>query len=845
MALSSGFADSTLDRSVCVVATGGYARKMLCPHSDVDLMLVTAELGPEQLGEVTSGLLYPLWDAGLDVGHRQGSIEELVAAAENDETARTAMLDLRLVAGSRALFDELSHSVDEAWARWSADFGPALRRESLIRFRRYGESVFLLEPQVKEGKGGLRDFHWLLWTSRVVAGARGDYDLLLDGLVEPEHYEALIDAYEFLLRVRVQLHLHTGRPEDRLLFDYQEPVARALGFKASGGLMAVERFMGAYYAHAYALAHTCGLYVARMMGFYWDEPEVSVGQSEAPLLLGPSAPQRRREEDEAVPSPCGLFVLESGSVRCLEPTTLREHPLKILKLFSFIQQTGGRLHHDTTEQIRSALGRVGVRFRKSPEAATLFRRILEGPEVFRTLVAMHRSGFLGRYIPEFGACFCQAQHNRVHLYTVDVHCLYVVRELESLGREPDGDLFGEAWRGREEKGPLLLAGLLHDIAKSHGSAHSRVGAEMARSILHRLGYAEDDVALVEWLVLHHLLLSDVAYHRDLLDPGTLASLRAVVPGPTHLNSLLALTWADTRATNPSLATSWKRALLEQTWRATMRALDPEDGEALAPLQVRDTVRAQLEAILGAELPRREATSLIDRFLDPRLIPTDYLERHSIDELAVHAILLHRLDTPGAQDFACHHRALESAGVTRWTVCTTDRVGLFGLLAGALSACGLNIISAETTTRRDGTCVDSFSVVDSQGKPVPEDGRWRRVERLLERVLGGESSLEGMLSHLRGSPPVVPRSGSSDTRVEVRNDLSQRATVVEVVTSDRPGLVYDITQLLCDFNLDLRLAKIATRHDLASDTFYVVGRGGRQVGKRRCRQLARLLEEHFA
>jgi len=606
--------------------------------------------------------------------------------------------------------------------------------------------------------------------------------------------------------------------------------------------------MGAYYAHAYALAHTCGLYIARMMGFYWDEPDEGAQQGarqREPLLLGPSAPSAAKVGGGNLRSGEGLFVIEDGSVRCLDPQGLKDQPLRILLLFLFLQEVGGRLHHDTTEQVRTALGRVGRRFRQSAEATDLFRRILEGPTVFRTLAAMHRSGFLGRFIPEFGACFCQAQHNRVHLYTVDVHCLYVVRELEALADRDDEPLFQRAWQSQSCRSLVLLAGLLHDVAKAHGTAHSRVGAELARSVVHRLGYGEPDVALVEWLVRHHLLLSDVAYHRDLHDPATLASLRAVIPDSAHLDSLLALTWADTRATNPKLATQWKRALLEQTWRAAMRGLSASSDGGAEPLAPSESVRAQLEALLGAELPRKEVLPLVGLLLDDPRRPKDHLLRYTVSDLAIHAVLLFGIREEGAPLFTSHKRQDEAAAVTRWTVCAPDRVGLFGLLCGALSASGLDIVTAETITRSDGFCIDSFSVVDGQGRPVTDAGRWRRVERMLLRVLEEDYSLEAALAALR------PKVGADLARqgkgrcVTVRNDLSERATVVEVVTSDRPGLVYDITRILTEFNLDLRVAKIATRHDLASDTFYVVGRGGRQVGQRRCVKLARALQGRFA
>lgn len=388
------------------------------------------------------------------------------------------------------------------------------------------------------------------------------------------------------------------------------------------------------------------------------------------------------------------------------------------------------------------------------------------------------------------------------------------------------------------QGPLLLSGLLHDVAKSSGTAHSRVGAEQTSAVLTRLGYAEKDVALAEWLVRHHLLLSEIAYQRDLHDPATHAQLRAVLPDRRHLDALLQITWADTRATNPGRATSWKRALLEQAWHVAKGALADSAGNA--PDDLVGATRARVEALLGSELPRAQLEPLVARVFDKSLHDPGVLSRYRPEDLAIHALLLGRLMASlesGEERFVSDFRVLTAGGVSRWTVCAEDRPGLFGLLAGALSTCGLNIVEADTHTRSDGICVDSFSVVNEEGAPVEDSERWARLEDIASRALAGRLDIPAALRSLG----VQAGADRRPAEVSVRNNLSEWATVVEVLAADRPGLVFDITQVFGEFRLDLRLAKISTRHDLASDTFYVVGRGGRKVGQRRIRELARALE----
>jgi len=838
-------ADGVLDPKrardgVCLVAVGGYARKVLCPHSDIDLLLVSDGGPTVELEDLAGRVLYPLWDSKLQVGHFVGTIEEVLLQGDGDPARQTSLLDCRWLAGSHTLFDTLRQGVAlRTQTRWREELVSRVRPENRARWRRYGNSVFLLEPNVKEGKGGLRDLHWLLWIGNVVFGLRGDMDFLLSGIMEPPHYQAITEAWEFLLRVRVALHERAGRAEDRLLFEHQEPIARALGFRKASGLLAVERFMGEYYRHAWAMAHFTGLYVRRLVGFYWDEDTEG-----GPLTMGPSAPVVRADRTEKRASDDLLFVLEDGAVRCRDADRFEQEPRRIIDLFAFLQTVGGRLHHDTMEDVRRSLPRVNARFRRDPQVGEAFRAILEGPDVFRVLVAMHRSGFLGRYIPEFGAVFCQAQHNRVHLYTVDVHSLYAVRELVSLS-EPavaeQAPLFARAWENASPRGPLVLAALLHDVAKKHGSAHSRVGAEWIPKILGRMGWDQASIERTAWLVRHHLVLPDTAYHRDVYDPVTQAELAAIIPSRSVLDDLTALTFADTRATNPELWTTWKQSLIEEAYGAVLIALDVEHTGVELPTV--DATRTRVEAILLPEVGRKRARTLTSMLCDVEVKGQPrYLERTEPEQLATHAILLdqlqHAVEHAQVAPFLSHVRHLPDRGVSEWTVASVDQRGLFSLLAGVLGACGLSIVSAAAVTRMDGTAIDSFWVTDLQGRPPESERAWKRVDRTLGAVGRGEQDLEDLLAAARKSAPPHKEAGAKGlARVVVSNDLSEQATVVEVVTQDRIGLLHDITAVLRDFELDLTVARIATRHDMASDTFYVVSKRGRKLGVRRCKRLA--------
>ncbi|MCK6527470.1 [protein-PII] uridylyltransferase [Myxococcota bacterium] len=793
-----------------VVAAGGYGRKEVCPGSDVDLLLLGGDPADPAFEGWVRGVLYPLYDLGLRVGHHPGTPRDLLSRAEGDVPTRTALLDARFLTGDRALFEGLRSGIRERLPAWGEDLRVQAVAASRARFRRYGGSVFLQEPHVKEGMGGLRDWHWVLWLSRAISGARGPGDLLLAGLTDPRDLADMLAALDFELRVRIGLHLLQGRREDRLSFDLQAPLARRLGYKASRLGTAQERLMGAWYHHASRMAWATARLVKRLTGQWWDESEGS--------------PPGTVEEE-------GPFRLEDGEVRVTGTLAAPGDPLPLLDLFRFQQHHGGRLHPDTEDEVRARAPKAAARLRRDPEVAARFRELLGGPRRFPTLRAMYRSGVLVRLIPELSRTYCKAQGSRMHLYTVDVHSLRAVRELDSLA-EPgtrERHPFHAALYDREGRRPsLALAVLLHDIGKAWPDGnHSRKGAEMAEPVARRLGFAEDEVAEVVALIRHHLLLNEVALRRDLSDPATVTAFTELVGTPEALDRLFLLTFADMQATHPDLLTRWKETLQQDLYHRARAAMTGAPPPAASPRRVAQEARA----LLSQEGSGRRADVLLAHLLDG--LPADFASRHGPETLAACAGLL----DPARDEAVRVHRRPSGRGWSEVAVVTRDRPGLFADLAGTLAAHGLDVLGAEVHTRPDGWILDLFQVTGPGRSPEIPDPRFRRFVADLERVLSGGERAMDLLRRLRRPVP-APAGGGADTRVGV--EFPERAaggsTVVEVTAPDRPGILHEIARCLFEQRLTIDLARIATSGPLAVDAFYVrdarTGRGALSERRRK-------------
>ncbi len=776
-----------------LVALGGTGRSDLCLHSDIDVLVLVPETPLEADGDRMRRLLDPLWAVGLRVANQVDDPRGVLERCEGDLTLLTAVLDARPLSGDLQRWVELRAGIESREPAWFQGLTDSAAAEIRVRHSRHGASTSVLEPQIKDGPGGLRDLHWLIWLARANRGVASLDALWTLGDLDDGHHRELTAAATQLRRTRHATHLLAGRNQERLTFELQEEVATLLGYRDVGGRRAVAIFLADWYRAASTV-----LRILRLLLWRWSGDDLLRAGPSRQVEGGPRRP-------ECVEDVLGLVDQLCGGSPPLDP--------------------------EEAEHLRSWTGAHRRLFRRRPAVAPWFRAFLGRAEVASTLFVMHEVGLLGAIVPEIESTRFQAQYSRIHRYTVDLHLLHTVAELERLTADPRVGPASEAAARTSSLAVLRMAALMHDVAKRHGTAHSRIGAEVADRVMRGLGFSDVDVSRVRWLVLHHLLLSETAYHRDLRDAQTQSELRAVVPDAHHADDLFVLTWADSRATNEEQWNGWRQAMVEEVWRAALAALVGAQG-----VPPRAALAAQVEALLVPELGHKRAGVLTSQLFLLMARAEDEGSGDEPDVLALIAVLLDRLEAdPGtAAASAVRHRP--TLGSSEWTVATADRPGVFGELAGTLTACGFAIVSATVRTY-PGFAIDTFRVTDPQGRLTEDPARWRRLDRALLRVLHGEEDLGAMVDLARRHAPPPRRPGQGDQQwTRVRNDLSGQATVVEVVVPDRSGLLYDLCRILRAHELDVRVAKVATRHDLVSDTLYVVDRRGRKLSESRRKRL---------
>jgi [protein-PII] uridylyltransferase len=794
--------------SLALVAVGGYGRKELCPHSDIDLLVLTPPREQQVLEDALREVLYPLWDLNLKVGHSSGTVRQILASADGEFQTQTALLDARFLAGNRALFEGFSTRVRRRIPRWRKDFSESFRRAALRRDRRWGSSVFRLEPHIKEGRGALRDLHFLQWSGRVFRGLHGSYDLLLSGAVTSEHYAALEAAHDFLLRVRVGLHGLAGRRQDHLAFELQDDLARWLGFRRSAKSPAAERLMGEYYRHAQRVARITTLYQRRLTGINLDLHDLPVGEVEGRDL--PPGPWRWFES----------HVLHSDDRALKDPETC-------MGLFGAVQQPGARLHVDTTEALQAGGATLGRRIRSWSGFGSSMHDLMNGERPYNSLLAMYRGGLLERVLPEFAETRFRAQHSRLHLYTVDVHLLYAVRELQAQWTG-EGDWPDEVRRTASSlarRAPVVAATLLHDVAKKEGARHCRIGAEWATAILGRWGWDPEEVKLASDLVRVHLVLPATAINRDLSDPSTIDAFLVSVPSVELLDGLLCLVAADSRATNPNLAGPWRLRMYLELWRRARARL--MGGSAPAPP---DPVawRAVLGTALAAEVPPDRLPQVLDRMERRRFAAApEFLAAGDVETAAVVASLLGRVLDEGAEA-ATHHVRRPDLGVGVLHVASADRAGLFADQCAVLAARGWTVHAAEIASHDSGTAINTFVVAPVVGVEQVDPRAWKQLLESLEAACAGRLDLRQLL---RQAQRVAPEPAGGDPvsalRVRLDHEASKNCLVVDVMGKDRPGLLHGLARVFARAGLGVRSAHITTAVDEVRDSFYLVDRKGRK------------------
>lgn len=796
---------TVLDQRCTLVAQGGYGRGELNPCSDLDLLVLYPQRPDAYVETVTERLLYSLWDTGMTVGHALRSIRECVRLANSDFKVKTSLLDTRFLAGDERLHADFVAAMErEVLARNAPRFFQEKIAENRERHAKYGDSVFLVEPHLKEGEGGLRDVHTAMWLAKVKFKIRSIDELVQKGVITEREREEIEAARDFLFRVRNALHFQSGQHQDQLTFEYQERIAADLGFRDHERAKGVEQFMRAYYLHAQAVNRFSDEIIAR--------------------CLEPSQPYRfigRLASREIRP---GVRIV-AGEIVVGDAETFRNDPALLLRIFSDAQRHGVPISNSTRRLIRANAGLLDERARTSPAASAAFLDVLGWKTgVYEALEEMHDLDVLDAFIPEFSALRCMAQYDRYHIYTVDEHILRGVRVLERLRH---GDikeavpLLTAIAREIDRFEVLYIAMLFHDAGKGLGGDHANKGAAMVRAFAGRLGLHSDDATEIEFLVRHHLLMHHLATRRDIHDPKLVIDFARTVGRLGTLQNLFVLTFGDLTATNPKLWNSWQEMLLGELYGLTVdvfaRGLLVEQDQAERARRVRERV-AQAVGPKGGTALARFLADLPDRY---------FLSTPESD-VPLHVSMVRELE---GEDLVTHVRHFPEREFTEFTVVTRDRPGLFAKISGVLRAHGLNVASASIATGGSGVAIDLFRISHIDRADIAQsEERWQKVRTVLARVLAGEVDVEAVVAAAARPSPVlgekfVPRVSTS---IEIDNQVSETFTVIDVFTHDRIGILFAISRRLFQLGLSIHLAKITTAVDRVFDVFYVTDAEGRKI-----------------
>lgn len=791
-------ANPTVGERLSVVAVGGYGRAEMAPYSDVDILFLLP-YRPTPWGEqVVEYMLYVLWDLGLKVGHATRSVDECILRAKADTTIRTSLLEARYVCGDEALTVELKQRFA---SEFGASTGPAFVEAKLAerdeRHVNLGDSRYLVEPNVKDGKGGLRDLHTLFWIAKYLYNVEDVSDLIDLGVFTPRELGHFIKAENFLWAVRIQLHLLACRAEERVTFDVQSELSSRLGYKAHSGSKAVERFMKHYYLHAKEVGDLTRIFCAVLEDRHKRQRRSG--------LFGRTP---KREE-------LGAFVIQGTRVDINNKDLFIEDSRNLLRLFYIAQDRGVDIHPRSLRLVTQNLGRIDHELRGDSEAGQLFIEMLtskKDPE--KTLRRMNEAGVLGRFLPDFGRVVAQMQHDMYHVYTVDEHTIRaigILAELEAGKLAEDHPLSDKIVNEVLSRRTLYLSVLLHDIAKGRGGDHSILGAEVAQKVGPLLGLEPEETETVAWLVLHHLDMSRTAFRRDLNDPKTIADFAELVQSPERLRLLLVLTVVDIRAVGPGRWNGWSGQLLRELYYLTEERLAGGDSLAGGSVQRIARSHAALESRL-TDWPEAERKAHIARFY------ANYWATFDLDTQERQARFLRRLgNAPGVLEIDA--RPDRSRAVTELTIYTADHAGLFSGIAGAMAVSGTNIVNARVVTTTDGMALESLWVQRGGGGHIEGKETLHNLKRTIERALSAQIAPAALIRQ-RQQPEGRTHVFNFAPRVLVDNAASDTHTVIEVNGRDRRGLLYTVTRALSELGVTIASARIATYGERAVDVFYI-------------------------
>ncbi|MGM4907664.1 [protein-PII] uridylyltransferase [Tardiphaga sp. 866_E4_N2_1] len=798
---------------MAVVSTGGYGRGLMAPESDIDLLFILPYKQTAWGEQVAEVILYCLWDMGLKVGHATRSVDESIRQARGDMTIRTAILETRFLTGDQALYDELVTRFDaEVVQGTAAEFVTAKLAEREERHRRGGQSRYLVEPNVKDGKGGLRDLHTVFWIAKYVYRVRDSKELVARGVFDPQEYRTFKRCEDFLWSVRCNIHFLTKRPEERLSFDLQREIAVRLGYTSHPGMQDVERFMKHYFLIAKEVGDLTAILCAKLED---QQAKPAPALTRMMAKLRPEMHRRRLPDSDA-------FIIDNNRINLAAPDVFKEDPINLIRFFRLAQKHNLAFHPDAMRTATRSLRLITPEIRENAEANALFMEILTSDNAEIVLRRMNETGVLGHFIRAFGRIVSMMQFNMYHHYTVDEHllrCVGILQEIERGGNDEfvvASDLMRKI--RPEHRAVIYITVLLHDIAKGRPEDHSIAGAKVARRLCPRLGFNAADTDLVAWLIEEHLTMSTVAQSRDLSDSKTIENFAAVVQSVEQMKLLTILTTADIRGVGPGVWNGWKAQLIRTLYYETEPVLTGGFSEVN---------RAQRIASAQAEF-RRAFTEWPEQDLNAYILrhyPAYWL-KVELDRKIRHARFLRASEEAGHK-LAINVGFDEARGVTELTILAVDHPWLLSIIAGACAAAGANIVDAQIYTTTDGRALDTIAISREYDRDDDEGRRATRIGDMIEDVLEGKVRLPETVAK-RASTKGKIRAFTVEPEVIVNNQWSDRYTVIEVSGLDRPGLLYQLTTAISKLNLNIASAHVATFGERARDVFYVTDLLGAQI-----------------
>ena len=797
-------ANPTSADRLAIAAVGGYGRGELAPYSDIDLLFLFPYKQTPRGEQVVEYILYLLWDLGIKVGHSTRSADDCVRLAKQDLTIRTALLEARFLWGDQALFLDFRKAFqDKVVSGTALEFVDGKLAERDARHKKLGDSRYLVEPNVKDGKGGLRDLQTLFWIAKYTYRVDNVSDLVALGVLSEGEARNFAKDHNFLWTVRFHLHYLADRAEERLTFDLQTRLAEGMNYTDRTGASGVERFMKHYYLVAKDVGDLTRIFCASIEAENMRKPLIRLPRFGRPRdLMG--------------------FKLISDRLTVSDDQMFARDPVAMIRLFYVGHQQGFDIHPHALRLVTQNLRKIGGKVRKDPEANRLFVDIVtssDEPEI--ALTRMNEAGVFGRFMPDFGRVVGQTQHDMYHVYTVDEHTIQAIGLLASIERgeqRREHPVASELLPMIGSRRSLYIAVLLHDIAKGRGGNHSELGADVARKVCPTLGLSDEETETVEWLVRQHLALSNVAQKRDLSDPKTISDFAELVQSLERLRLLLCLTVVDMRATGPNVWNNWKAELLRELYKAT--------EDVLSGGQLTDARNTRIDAAKEALQTRLSDWSAADIAVHLGRGYPGYWLTFDAETLERQARLMRAAEAE-ARPLTVETRVVRDLDVTELTIYTQDHPGLFSRIAGAFAAVGASVVDAKVFTTPEGMALDIFWLQDANGGAFDQSSALARVSVQIERALAGEMKRDEAHAQ-RTFVPERNRIFTVAPRVIIDNQASATNTVIEINGRDRPGFLYSVTRALYSLSLQISSAKISTYGERAVDVFYVKDGFGMKV-----------------